>query len=62
MTPEAQQIARVRAMTITELNRHIAECIREEERRGKPNKARRSWKLAKQIAQAELDRRLESEA
>jgi len=59
---DTAQAARLRAMSVAELKRQIAECVAEEEKRGKPNKARRSWKLAKQDAQAELARRSESAA
>jgi hypothetical protein len=50
----------LRRMTIEELRREVVKCAGKERERGMPAKARRSWKEAKERADAELVRRSQS--
>jgi hypothetical protein len=62
--PRSKHDARsaVRSLSNTDLERHIAECASKEAQPGMANKVRRSWKHAREIAEAELASRKRNHA
>ncbi|HEV7297832.1 MAG TPA: hypothetical protein VGN72_00585 [Tepidisphaeraceae bacterium] len=53
----AKRLAELQRMSLKELEREVVRCRAQEETQGLPNKARRGWKLFRQMAEDEIIRR-----